>query len=433
MVCAVIVLGALAFTLPSSAATFEWVTVGDPGNTCDPQPQGCFGAVAYTYYISKYEVTNTQYAEFLNAVAATDTYGLYLPSRMGDPSVGGGITRGGASGSYTYSAIAGRENVPVSYVSFADVLRFANWLHNGQPVGAQDSTTTEDGAYTITPEGIAANSITRNAGATIFLTSEDEWYKAAYYDSATASYFDYPAGSNMQVACALPTTTPNTANCFHEVGEFTDVGSYRESPSPYGTFDQGGNATEWNESSGVLGDDDRGNRGEWWGSNADKLSAAFRSGFPATTDNSWGVLGFRVATVLAACDNGRDDDGDALIDYPADPDCGEPADPSESSAACENGADDDGDALIDYPADPGCASANDGNELSNRQCDNALDDDNDGTIDWRGDATGDSDCWGIADPSELGSPPPGCGLGPEVAVMLSVIWWLRRRRSPPWR
>ncbi len=61
------------------------------------------------------------------------------------------------------------------FVDFYDSLRFANWLHNGQPTGAQDNSTTEDGAYTITAEGIAANSITRNARATIFLTSEDEW------------------------------------------------------------------------------------------------------------------------------------------------------------------------------------------------------------------------------------------------------------------
>ena len=30
----------------ASAVTIDWVTVGDPGNACDPQPQGCFGAVA---------------------------------------------------------------------------------------------------------------------------------------------------------------------------------------------------------------------------------------------------------------------------------------------------------------------------------------------------------------------------------------------------
>ena len=55
----------------------------------------------------------------------------------------------------------------------------------------------QDGAYTITALGIASNSITRNVGASIFLTSEDEWFKAAYYSALTTSYFDHPAGTDM--------------------------------------------------------------------------------------------------------------------------------------------------------------------------------------------------------------------------------------------
>ena len=35
------------------------------------------GAVDYNYSIDKYDVTLGQYTQFLNAVAKTDTYGLY--------------------------------------------------------------------------------------------------------------------------------------------------------------------------------------------------------------------------------------------------------------------------------------------------------------------------------------------------------------------
>ena len=45
----------------------------------------------------------------------------------------------------------------------------------------------------------------------------------------------------------MPGATVNTANCDDIVGDFTDVGSYTGSASPYGTFDQGGNAVEWVE------------------------------------------------------------------------------------------------------------------------------------------------------------------------------------------
>ncbi len=51
--------------------------------------------------------------------------------------------------------------MPVNFVDFYDSLRFANWLHNGQPTGAQNNTTTEGGSYTITAAGIATNSIAR--------------------------------------------------------------------------------------------------------------------------------------------------------------------------------------------------------------------------------------------------------------------------------
>ena len=60
---------------PASAVTIDWVTVGDPGNACDTQPQGCFGSVASVYPISKFETTNAQYAEFLNAKRIGTTTG----------------------------------------------------------------------------------------------------------------------------------------------------------------------------------------------------------------------------------------------------------------------------------------------------------------------------------------------------------------------
>jgi hypothetical protein len=232
---------ALLLQSPSaSAVTLDWVTVGSPGNACDAQAEGCFGAVAQSYRISKYEITNDDYAEFLNAVAASDPNSVFNP---GAP----GIAQSGSPGSYTYTPEVGLGPRPAAFVSFYDVLRFANWMHNGQPTGAQGNSTTEDGAYTITPAGIAANSIVRNPGATIFLTNEDEWYKAAYYDAVSASYYDYAAGSDTPMACLFPGATPNSGNCGPALGQSSEVGAYTGSVSPYGTFDQGGNVAEWTE------------------------------------------------------------------------------------------------------------------------------------------------------------------------------------------
>ena len=103
----------------AGSVTFDWVSVGDPGNACDPQGFGrCFGAVGYAYRIAKYEVTNAQYAEFLNAKAASDPLGLYNQN-MGS---WGGIARSGSAGSYTYSVVPGRESRPVAFVSPFDWL-----------------------------------------------------------------------------------------------------------------------------------------------------------------------------------------------------------------------------------------------------------------------------------------------------------------------
>jgi formylglycine-generating enzyme required for sulfatase activity len=101
---------ALLFALPAHSVSIEWVTVDDPSNPADTEVMNDgttgYGSVPHTYRISKYEVTNAQYVEFLNAMAGTDTYGLYNPD-MG--VLFGGITRSGSPGSYTYSAIAGHE------------------------------------------------------------------------------------------------------------------------------------------------------------------------------------------------------------------------------------------------------------------------------------------------------------------------------------
>ncbi|MBX7073031.1 MAG: SUMF1/EgtB/PvdO family nonheme iron enzyme [Pirellulales bacterium] len=271
------------------AVTIPTVPVGNAGNAGEVQSQGTFGAVGYNYRIGTYEVTNSQYAAFLNAKAASDPLALYNTSMA---SGVGGITRSGASGSYTYSTIAGRADMPVTYVSWYDAIRFANWLHNGQ--GAGD---TETGAYTIlggTPTPSNGPSITRNAGATWALASENEWYKAAYHknDGATANYFDYPTASDTAPVSQGPPGGSNSANYgFGQLGSFTVGGAYTLSDSPYGTFDQAGNAFEWNESRSVRG-------GSYFlGSGSLAASSLLNESnfiFPASENLS---IGFRVATV----------------------------------------------------------------------------------------------------------------------------------------
>jgi len=98
-----VLLGSL--TVPARAqVTMDMVTVGNAGNANDPATGNVYGSVAYSYQIGKYDVTIGQYTDFLNAVAATDTYSLYNAS-MATYLNAAGIAQNGSSGSYTYSMI----------------------------------------------------------------------------------------------------------------------------------------------------------------------------------------------------------------------------------------------------------------------------------------------------------------------------------------
>jgi len=133
--------------LLAHAVTIDVVAVGNPGNSGDGE--GGPGAVASSYYISKYEVTIGQYVEFLNAVAVTDANGLFVSGMHTDRNIRG-ITQSGSNGSYSYAA-AGPDgtsfgqsaaNRPITFVSWENAARFANWMANGQPTGAQTAGTT---------------------------------------------------------------------------------------------------------------------------------------------------------------------------------------------------------------------------------------------------------------------------------------------------
>jgi formylglycine-generating enzyme required for sulfatase activity len=123
-------LAAAKATPPTPAPFIEMVTVGNPGNGADSTT---YGAVPYEFKIGKTEVTLAQYTAFLNAVAATDAFGLYNASMETNNSIKG-IDQSGSSGSFTYSVI-GDGARPVTFVSWFDAARFCNCLHNGRPTG----------------------------------------------------------------------------------------------------------------------------------------------------------------------------------------------------------------------------------------------------------------------------------------------------------
>src|SRR5262245_52204491 len=210
---------ALAFIDGSvSAVPVDTVLVDDQGNVSDQNfGEGAFGAVPYAYRIGAFEVTNDQYAEFLNAKATSDPFGLFNIQMEIDPI--GGITQSGLSGSYNYIVKENMGGKPVNYVSWYDAVRFVNWLNNGQ-----GNANTEAGAYTLMgslPIPSNGPSVSRSAGAKWFLPSENEWYKAAYYDPRASAlggpvydrhYWFFPTQSDSAPTIAAANETGDISN-----------------------------------------------------------------------------------------------------------------------------------------------------------------------------------------------------------------------------
>jgi formylglycine-generating enzyme required for sulfatase activity len=365
------VLGGVCVAPAAGAQTvvMETISVGNAGNAGEQSRLQCchdptsYGAVAYAYSIGRYEVTAGQYTAFLNAVAASDPEALYHPKMDydADPSRGGcNIKRHGAPGSYTYSVAPDWADRPVNYVSWADAARFANWLHKGQPTGAQGLTTTEDGSYFL--NGINENNdegledVVREPDATWVIPSESEWYKAAYHknDGVTGNYWNHPTGTNSGVSNQLVDPDPGNNATYGgtTIGapyHRTEVGAHENSESPYGTFDQGGNVMEFTE--GVPVSDIRRIRGgSWfWG-----IISKFEVDDVMHSSDQFDDLGFRVVSLRPACDDGVDNDGDGLVDL-NDPGC--PASgATPENPPCDDGVDNDGDGFVDF-ADPQCTPA----------------------------------------------------------------------------
>jgi sulfatase modifying factor 1 len=259
------------------AVSIDMVTVGNPGNAGDTRhPSGVpnSGAVPYAYRIGKHEVTAGQYTAFLNAVGGVDTYALYNAG-MWTGFYGCKIARSGGgtpADPYVYSVAPAAADRPVSGVSWGDAARFANWLANGQPTGAQGLGTTEDGSYYLNgaTTDAALMGVARKPNATWVIPTADEWYKAAYYDldkPGGAGYWNYATRSIAAPGRDMSELT-NPGNNANSLGApfpidppyyTTVVGQFHLSASAYGTFDQSGNVAEWNES--ALSGSSRGVRG----------------------------------------------------------------------------------------------------------------------------------------------------------------------------
>lgn len=294
-------------SMPSD--TDHFVTIGDVGNEGDSRtsqdpslpsvdPVVGLGSVSYEYSIGKYLVSMEDYAEFLNSVAQTDTYGLYNELLASDTQAGG-ITRFGADGSYRYQVVSGKSKRPITYVTWLNAARYVNWLHNGRPVGNQGVTTTETGAYSLNG-ATGFGSYSRSNTARYVLPTEDEWYKAAFYKGGglQAGYWLF-ANQSDTPPTGSATDLAGGASCDSVASGTTDVDLFTLATSHYGTYDQSGNAWQWLEKREPLSQQMLRRGGSWANAcsdNPSRLSASIRA--HSAIDHGSQHLGFRVGKMI---------------------------------------------------------------------------------------------------------------------------------------
>ena len=299
---------------PAQAApvSYQMVTVGNAGNASDSNG---YGAVAYEYQIGKYDVTIGQYTAFLNAADpdGTNPNDIYNSNMGTDLNIAGISYTAGAAAGTKYSVInngGDSSNRPITYVSWFDAARFANWMTNGQGSGS-----TETGAYNLATAGPGV-APAKTPGAAFFIPNENEWYKAAYYSPnyggvGVPGYYAYATQSDTAPGNRIGSAA-NQANYSTGAGYsvtqssiysitqnyLTDVGAFSGSGSFYDTFGQSGNVRQWNDLDGTAGWS-RGLRGGNWNS-SDSFSLSSSSGNATDAGGEISLIGFRLASPVSS-------------------------------------------------------------------------------------------------------------------------------------
>ncbi len=281
-----LLLGAGTLTTHAANITFgtglnqfdiEFVEIGNAGNaadtTGDPDPAG---AVGYIYNIGKHEISEDM------------------------------VTKAIAEGGLAIAmATTTNSNNPATTIDWFEAATFVNWLNTSQ--GHQAAYRFDGGgSFQLWNSAEAWQSDGENRfrhkDAFYFLPSADEWYKAAYYDPTSGTYFDFPTGSDTKPNDVAGGTAAGTAVYFESPSpvnsqtRITNAGGL----SPYGTMAQGGNVWEWEETALDLMNDnvgeDRGWRGGSWINPGEALQSDIRGGQDPTFEN-YHTSGFRVAMI----------------------------------------------------------------------------------------------------------------------------------------
>jgi formylglycine-generating enzyme required for sulfatase activity len=250
--------------------TIDFVDIGNAGNAADTTT---YGAVPYQYRTGKNEISQLQ------------------------------ITKATQIGMANVSAGAWTESQPAANITWYEAAAFVNFLNtNSGKTAAYNLTFTTNWSMAVWSSEQAwtagGTNLYRNKDAYYFLPSENEWYKAAYYNAAGTNYFLYPTASS-SVPTAVASGTNAGMAVYSSLASAPAIVDSAGGLSPYGTMGQGGNVFEWNESafdgSNSSLSERRATRGGNWVSPPSSLSTSYRNNLDPTIESS--SIGFRVASV----------------------------------------------------------------------------------------------------------------------------------------
>ncbi|CAL1125045.1 unnamed protein product [Cladocopium goreaui] len=273
----------------------EFTTIGSPGNTQDSTAtlptvirDNPPGSVSYTYRLGTYEISE----DMINKANAEGGLGITHTNRD-------------------------TKDLAATDINWYEAAKFVNWLNTSSGYTAAYKFDGNGVFLNWDPSdaGYNPNNLYRNSLAKYVIPSLDEWYKAAYYDPVAEVYYRYPTGSDSEPDGIDSISTPGQDPVFDAV--FRDGASIGQPnkiknvgiASPFGTFGQGGNVSEWTETDSDLTNDAtsyapsgqpetlprRFDMGGSWSFSSSRLQSG--SFFDRPAQANYNQRGFRVAAV----------------------------------------------------------------------------------------------------------------------------------------
>ena len=262
-----------AFGSGGNTFTIDFVPIGNAGNARDTTNGS--GKVLYNFNMSTYAISQDQLAK---------------ATASGAISLGGGAWVG---------------SQPAANVSWFQAAAFVNYLNTSTGHVAAYQLDAESTTLTLWSSAQAwqagGENLYRNKDAYYFLPSENEYYKAAYYDPnkvGGAGYWKYATGSDAAPFPVASGTAAGTA-VYNKAALQPAAVDQSGGLSPYGTRGQTGNVVQWLETAADgLNDsssEDRVLRGGYWLHTTAPLTSSVHLVNPPTLAAI--TIGFRVASV----------------------------------------------------------------------------------------------------------------------------------------